>query len=88
MLNNINLNSINLKSIVFFIILIAAIIIISKVVGFVWRIVGTVVVIFVIVFFLQKYGFKVPYLGDIVNQLYSLVKPVFTYIAKLINTFR
>lgn len=88
MLNNINFSSINFKSIVFFIILIAVIIVISKVVGFVGRILGTVIVIFVIVYFLQSYGFKVPYLGDIVNQIYSYIKPVFTNVSNLISKFK
>ena len=88
MLNNLNLSSINFKSIVFFIILIAVIIVISKVVGFVGRIIGTVIVIFVIVYFLQFYGFKVPYLGDIVNQIYSYIKPIITNVTNLIRKFK
>jgi hypothetical protein len=88
MLNNLNLSSINFKSIVFFIILIAVIIVISKVVGFVGRIIGTVIVIFVIVYFLQNYGIKVPYLGDIVNQIYSYIKPIITNVTNLIRKFK
>lgn len=88
MLNNINFSSINFKNIVFFIILIAVIIVISKVVGFVGRILGTVIVIFVLVYFLQTYGFKVPYLGDIVNQIYSYIKPVFINVSNLISKFK
>lgn len=88
MLNNINLSSINFSTIIFLIVLIAVIIIVSKIVGLIGKILSSVVVIFVIVYFLQKYGFNVPYLGDIVNQIWNYLNPIVTNLINFVSKFK